>query len=307
MTLTDEVRAFNRFYTLKLGLLNRSLPATDLSLPEARVLYELAHAPEAGATAADMGRALNMDKAHLSRVAARLRACGLIASRISPDHRRRRLLTLTDKGREAFAAADAAARAQVEALVEPVDARARKRLGEAMRDIRAVLDGRKAEPGEVSLRPPRIGDMGWIIHRQAVLYHQEYGWDWTYEGLASRILGAFMAEFDSAREDSWVAERGGAIVGSVFLMKGDKPEVAKLRLLYVEPAARGLGLGRRLVAACIARARELGYHELTLWTNDVLVSARRIYQAAGFRLVSEAPHHSFGHDLVGQTWTLELA
>ncbi|HXE24571.1 MAG TPA: bifunctional helix-turn-helix transcriptional regulator/GNAT family N-acetyltransferase [Roseiarcus sp.] len=307
MTLTDEVRAFNRFYTLKLGLLNRSLPATDLSLPEARVLYELAHAPEAGATAADMGRALNMDKAHLSRVAARLRARGLIASRISPDHRRRRLLTLTDKGREAFAAADAAARAQVEALVEPVDARARKRLGEAMRDIRAVLDGRKAEPGEVSLRPPRIGDMGWITYRQAVLYHQEYGWDWTYEGLASRILGAFVAEFDSAREDSWVAERGGAIVGSVFLMKGDKPEVAKLRLLYVEPAARGLGLGRRLVAACIARARELGYHELTLWTNDVLVSARRIYQAAGFRLVSEAPHHSFGHDLVGQTWTLELA
>jgi len=307
MTLTDEVRAFNRFYTLKLGLLNRSLPATDLSLPEARVLYELAHAPEAGATAADMGRALNMDKAHLSRVAARLRARGLIARRISPDHRRRRLLTLTDKGREAFAAADAAARAQVEALVEPVDARARKRLGEAMRDIRAVLDGRKAEPGEVSLRPPRIGDMGWIIHRQAVLYHQEYGWDWTYEGLASRILGAFVAEFDSAREDSWVAERGGAIVGSVFLMKGDKPEVAKLRLLYVEPAARGLGLGRRLVAACIARARELGYHELTLWTNDVLVSARCIYQAAGFRLVSEAPHHSFGHDLVGQTWTLELA
>ena len=307
MTLTDEVRAFNRFYTLKLGLLNRSLPATDLSLPEARVLYELAHAPEAGATAADMGRALNMDKAHLSRVAARLRVRGLIARRISPDHRRRRLLTLTDKGREAFAAADAAARAQVEALVAPVDARARKRLGEAMRDIRAVLDGRKAEPGEVSLRPPRIGDMGWIIHRQAVLYHQEYGWDWTYEGLASRILGAFVAEFDSAREDSWVAERGGAIVGSVFLMKGDKPEVAKLRLLYVEPAARGLGLGRRLVAACIARARELGYHELTLWTNDVLVSARRIYQAAGFRLVSEAPHHSFGHDLVGQTWTLELA
>ena len=307
MTLTDEVRAFNRFYTLKLGLLNRSLPATDLSLPEARVLYELAHAPEAGATAADMGRALNMDKAHLSRVAARLRARGLIASRISPDHRRRRLLTLTDKGREAFAAADADARAQVEALVEPVDARARKRLGEAMRDIRAVLDGRKAEPGEVSLRPPRIGDMGWITYRQAVLYHQEYGWDWTYEGLASRILGAFVAEFDSAREDSWVAERGGAIVGSVFLMKGDKPEVAKLRLLYVEPAARGLGLGRRLVAACIARARELGYHELTLWTNDVLVSARRIYQAAGFRLVSEAPHHSFGHDLVGQTWTLELA
>ena len=306
MTLTDEVRAFNRFYTLKLGLLNRSLPATDLSLPEARVLYELAHAPEAGATAADMGRALAMDKAHLSRVAARLRARGLIASRISPDHRKRRLLTLTQPGRETFAAADAAARAQVEALVEPVDARARKRLGEAMRDIRAALNGRQAAEKDVSLRPLRVGDAGWIIHRQAVLYHEEYGWDSTYEGLASRILGAFVAEFDSAREDSWVAERGEAIVGSVFLMKGDKPGVAKLRLLFVEPAARGLGLGRRLVGVCVARARELGYRELTLWTNNVLVSARRIYQAAGFRLIEEEPHHSFGCDLVGQTWTLGL-
>jgi len=159
----------------------------------------------------------------------------------------------------------------------------------------------------MSLRPLQVGDVGWIIHRQAVLYHEEYGWDWTYEGLASRILGAFVAEFDPAREDGWVAERVGAIIGSIFLMKSDDPAVARLRLLYVEPSARGAGLGRALVATCIARACELGYRQLTLWTNDVLVSARRIYQAAGFRLVSEAPHHSFGHDLVGQTWTLELA
>ena len=176
-----------------------------------------------------------------------------------------------------------------------------------MRDIRVTLRDRAAEDGELTLRPLRPGDVGWIIHRQAVLYTQEYGWDWTYEGLASRILGAFVAEFDPAREDGWVAERGGAIVGSIFLMKSDDPAVAKLRLLYVEPSARGAGVGRRLVGTCIARARELGYRELTLWTNDVLVAARRIYQAAGFRLVSEAPHHSFGHDLVGQTWTLGLA
>jgi DNA-binding MarR family transcriptional regulator/N-acetylglutamate synthase-like GNAT family acetyltransferase len=306
MTLTDEVRSFNRFYTLKIGLLNRSLPATDLSLPEARVLYELAHAPEVGRTAAEIGRALRMDKAHLSRIVARFVTRGLALSRVSPDHRKHRLLSLTEAGRQAFAAADAAARAQVDALLEPIDLGGRERLVEAMRDIRATLRDRESVEGDLSLRPLRLGDVGWIIHRQAVLYHEEYGWDWTFEGLASGILGAFVAEFDPAREDGWVAERRGAIVGSIFLMKSDDPAVAKLRLLYVEPAARGAGLGRTLVAACIARARELGYRELTLWTNDILVAARHIYQAAGFRLVSEAPHHSFGHDLVGQTWTLDL-
>jgi DNA-binding MarR family transcriptional regulator/GNAT superfamily N-acetyltransferase len=307
MTLTDEVRSFNRFYTLKIGLLNRSLPATDLSLAEARVLYEMAHAPEGGRTAAEIGRTLKMDKAHLSRIVARLRARALMASRVSPDHRKHRLLTLTEAGAKTFAAAEAAARAQVDALLEPIDFTARTRLVEAMRLIRAALNNREAKDRDMSLRRLKPGDVGWIIHRQAILYHEEYGWDWTYEGLASRILGAFVAEFDSVNEDGWVAERGGAIVGSVFLMKSDDPAIAKLRLLYVEPSARGAGLGRTLVATCIARARELGYRELTLWTNDILVAARRIYEAAGFRLISEAPHHSFGHDLVGQTWTLDLA
>ena len=304
MTLTDEVRAFNRFYTREIGLLNRSLPATDLSLPEARVLYEIAQAPEGGRTAAEIGRALKMDKAHLSRIVARFLARGLATSRVSPSHRKHRLLTLTDAGRKVFAAAEAAARAQVDALLEPVDAGGRNRIIEAMRDIRTTL--REAADGEVGLRRLRPGDVGWIIHRQTVLYAQEYGWDWTYEGLASCILGAFVAEFDRAREDGWVAERGGAIVGSIFLMKSDDARVAKLRLLYVEPSARGAGVGRKLVDTCIARARELGYSELTLWTNDILVAARRIYQAAGFRLAREEPHHSFGHDLVGQTWTLDL-
>ena len=305
MTFTDEVRSFNRFYTRETGLLNRRLPATDLSLPEARVLYELAHGPAAGRTAAEIGRALKMDKAHLSRIVARLRARGLAQSRVSSEHAKHRLLTLTQAGRKAFAAAEAAARAQVGSLLAPLGEGGRERLIEAMQDIRAALEGR--EEGDLSLRPLRPGDVGWIIHRQAVLYRQEYGWDWTYEGLASRILGAFVAEFDPAKEDGWVAERRGAIMGSVFLMKSDDPTVAKLRLLYVEPSARGAGLGRTLVATCVARARELGYRQLTLWTNDVLVAARRIYQAAGFRLISEAPHHSFGHDLVGQTWTLDLA
>jgi DNA-binding MarR family transcriptional regulator/N-acetylglutamate synthase-like GNAT family acetyltransferase len=313
VTLTDEVRSFNRFYTREIGLLNRSLPATDLSLPEARVRYELARAPENGRTAAEISRALGMDKAHLSRIVARFVMRGLAASQVSPDHRKHRLLTLTDAGRAVFAGAEAAARAQVDALLEPVDAAARNRVIEAMRDIRTVLTDRGTESAhgtksaDVSLRPLRPGDIGWIIHRQTVLYVREYGWDWTYEGLASRILGAFVAEFDPAREDGWVAERGGAIVGSVFLMKSDDSVVGKLRLLYVEPSARGAGVGRTLVAACVDRARELGYRRLTLWTNDILVAARRIYQAAGFCLVSEARHHSFGHDLVGQTWTLDLA
>jgi DNA-binding MarR family transcriptional regulator/N-acetylglutamate synthase-like GNAT family acetyltransferase len=306
MTLTDEVRSFNRFYTREIGLLNRSLPATDLSLPEARVLYELAHAPGGGRTAAEIGRTLNMDKAHLSRIVARLRARALAASRVSPDHRKHRLLTLTEAGAKTFAAAEAAARAQVDALLEPIDFTARTRLVGAMRLIRTALNEREAKDGDMSLRRLKPGDVGWIIHRQAILYHEEYGWDWTYEGLASRILGAFVAEFDSVKEDGWVAERGGAIVGSVFLMKSDDPTIAKLRLLYVEPSARGAGLGRRLVATCIVRARDLGYRQLTLWTNDILIAARRIYEAAGFRLVNEAPHHSFGHDLVGQTWTLDL-
>jgi DNA-binding MarR family transcriptional regulator/N-acetylglutamate synthase-like GNAT family acetyltransferase len=306
MTLTDEVRSFNRFYTREIGLLNRLLPSTELSLPEARVLYELAQAPAEGRTAAEIGRALGMDKAHVSRIVARFRAGGLMQSRVSAEHGKHRLLTLTGAGRKAFAAAEAAARTQVDALLMPIGEGGRERLVEAMRDIRATLDGNSPEKGEAGLRRLRPGDVGWIIRRQTVLYHQEYGWDWTYEGLASRILGQFVAEFDPAKEDGWIAERRGAIVGSIFLMKSDDPAVAKLRLLYVEPSARGTGLGRRLVATCIARARELGYRELTLWTNDVLVAARRLYQAAGFRLMSEAPHRSFGHDLVGQTWTLRL-
>jgi GNAT superfamily N-acetyltransferase len=247
-----------------------------------------------------------MDKAHLSRIVARFIARGLLASQVSPEHRKHRLLTLTDAGRKVFVGAEAAARAQVDALLEPVDADGRSRLIEAMRDIRMALSDPETADGEVSLRRLRPGDVGWIIHRQAVLYTQEYGWDWTYEGLASRILGAFVAEFDASREDGWVAERGGATVGSIFLMKSDDPRIAKLRLLYVEPSARGAGVGRKLVDTCIGRARELGYRQLTLWTNDILVAARRIYQTAGFRLISEEPHRSFGHDLVGQTWTLDL-
>ena len=306
MTLVDEIRAFNRFYTREIGLLDKHLPASDLSLPEARVLYELANAEREGRTAADIGRMLRMDKAHLSRIVARFRARGLVRSRTSPHHGRHVLLSLTDEGRRTFAGLEAGTRAQMDGLLMPLDQDRRSRLAAAMRDIRSVLTPDRQEDDEVRLRGVGIGDLGWIIHRQALLYHQEYGWDWTYEGLIAEILGKFVAGRDPERDAGWIAEFRGAAIGSVFLVHGDDPAVGKLRLLYVEPAARGRGVGRRLVDACIARAREVGYRQLTLWTNDVLVAARKIYQAAGFRLVSEAPHHSFGRDLVGQIWTLDL-
>ncbi|MBR0663040.1 MarR family transcriptional regulator [Roseomonas hellenica] len=304
MIPVDEVRSFNRFYTREIGLLEAHLPAGDFTLAEARVLYELTQGDRR--TAAEIGRGLRMDRAHLSRILARFRARGLLRSRVSPDHGKHLLLALTEAGQAAFAALDHGTRTQVEAILAPLDSEGRERLVAAMQAIRAVLDRDRAGGAAVLLRDLRPGDLGWITHRQAVLYHREYGWDWTYEGLVSGILAGFVAGHDPAREDAWVAERAGVIVGSVFLMQGDDPAVAKLRLLYVEPEARGLGVGRRLVAACIDRARALGYRSLTLWTNDVLIAARRIYQAAGFQLVEQAPHHAFGHDLIGQTWILDL-
>ena len=301
-----EIRSFNRFYTRRIGLLDEHLSDSPFTLPEARVLYELARG-DAG-TAADLSRRLDRDKGQISRLLARLRARGLVASTVSPRHAKHRLLALTPAGRDAFTALDRGAAAQMEALLAPLDAGATQRLTGAMGTIRALLDAPAATdtgPGFV-LRPPEVGDLGFVVHRQAVLYAREYGWDWTFEGLVAGIVARFVAEFDPAREQAWLAERNGAIVGSVFLVRGEDAETAKLRLLYVEPTARGLGIGGALVAACIARARAIGARRLVLWTNDVLVSARRIYQAAGFRLVAEERHRSFGHDLVGQNWERDL-
>ncbi len=306
MSLTDELRSFNRFYTREIGLLNRRLPGGDLSLPEARALYEVAQAPAPGRTAADIGRTLRMDKAHLSRIVARFRARGLIDAHVSPDHGKHRMLSLTDIGRKVVAALEAGARHEIEDLLAPIDPAGLALLARAMDDMRAVLERSETPPADWRLRPLAPGDVGWIAHRQARIYHDEYGWDWTYEGLACQILGAFVLGFDPAREDAWVAERNGAIVGAVFLMKSDDPQLAKLRLLHVERSARGMGLGKALVETCIARARELGYARLTLWTQETLVAARRIYQSAGFRLADRSPHRAFGHALVGETWILDL-
>lgn len=303
MTAVDAVRDFNRFYTRRIGLLREGLSDSPFTLPEARVLYELAKGERP--TAADLTRELGMDKAHLSRLLARLRKRGLVASKISPEHAKHRLLSLTAAGRRAYAALERNTVAQMGAMLAPLAPAQRQRLTGAMNDIKQIIAGQGAS-GKIMLRDPKPGDLAFVLHRQTVLYAQEYGWDWTYESLAGHILANFIDGFDVAREQAFIAERDGVIVGSVFLMKGDAPDVAKLRLLYVDPSARGLGLGARLVNACVEAARARGYRKLTLWTNDVLKSARRIYQAAGFKLVAQNVHRSFGQDLVGQTWELEL-
>ncbi len=304
MPIVEQVRSFNRFYTREIGLLAKHLPESNLTLAEARVLYELAQAREQ--TAAAIIRTLNMDKAHVSRIVARFRNAGLLKSRVSPEHGKQMLLSLTVAGRRAFRKLNAGTAAQIEALVEPLTLENRQRLARNMQEIQDVLKVKPTSAQDVQFRPLKVGDLGWITHRQAILYHREYGWDWTYEGLVSQILGNFCAQFDATREDAWVAEIGDQVAGSVFLMKTDDPGVGKLRLLYVEPAARGLGVGSRLVHLCVERARELRYQKLILWTNDVLVSARKIYQAAGFTLLEENRHRSFGKDLVGQNWVLDL-
>jgi DNA-binding MarR family transcriptional regulator/GNAT superfamily N-acetyltransferase len=304
MAAVDDIRSFNRFYTRQIGLLDEGLSNSPFSLVEARVLYELAQG--ATETAADLTRALTMDKAHVSRVLSRLQTRGLIEASVSPSHARRRLLSLTDAGRAAFAALEQATRAQMSALIAPLDSKARGNLTGAMRQIRMLLGETTPRDRAFGLRAPRVGDLGFILHRQATLYHEEYGWSWAFEGLVARILSDFVENFDPVKEAAWVADRQGAIVGSIFLVKSETPDTAKLRLLYVEPSARGLGIGAALTAACIARARTNGFKRLALWTNDILMSARRIYQAAGFVLVAEEKHHSFGHDLVGQNWELAL-
>jgi DNA-binding MarR family transcriptional regulator/GNAT superfamily N-acetyltransferase len=304
MDVIREVRQFNRFYTRLIGLLDEHLPDSGLSLPEGRVVYELATGGMQ--TAADLTRTLDIDKAQLSRVIRRLKERKLVTSEVDPAHAKRKILSLTPAGRVAFTELEHGTRFRMKSVLRPLAAAKRKKLVSSMRDIQAAFEARDRAPAPVTLRSPVPGDLGLIIHRQAVLYAQEYGWDWTYEALISKILGEFAANFDPSKEDGWIAERAGEIVGSIFLMKSDDPAVAKLRLLYVEPGARGSGLGRRLVDTCIERARQLGYRRLTLWTNDVLTAARRIYETSGFRLTREYPHRSFGRDLVGQVWDLEL-
>lgn len=299
-----KVRAFNRRYTQAFGFFRDRLDDSAFALTEARVLYEIAHGEKL--TAADIGRFLDIDKAQLSRIIAKLRKAKLVAAAPSPDHAKHLLLSLTAKGAEAFRTLNAATESTISAHLAQIAGPDRARLIQAMDEINAALEGKAAATNAYRLRDPVPGDLGWIIHRQACLYTQEYGWDWTYEALVARILGGFVEHFDPAREKAWVAEIDGRIAGSIFLMQSDEPDCGKLRLLYVEPWARGQGLGAALVAACIEQAKKSGYRRLELWTNSVLTSARHIYQAAGFTLIEEKQHRSFGADLTGQVWRLEL-
>jgi len=299
------LRRFSRFYTRRIGLLHEGLLGGPLSLTEARLVYELAQRD--ATTARDLGAELELDSGYLSRLLRGLEERGLIARRPSDTDGRVVLLSLTPAGRDAFAFMDARSRDEVGAMLGRLSEADRRRLTAALATTERLLGGRPDQPGAAPymLRPPRPGDMGWVVHRHGALYAQEYGWDESFEALVAEIVAGFLRGFDPRRERCWIAEREGQIVGSVLAVR-ESEEVVKLRLLYVEPEARGLGIGRRLVDECIRFAREVGYRRLMLWTNDVLVPARRIYQAAGFRLIAEEPHRSFGHDLVGQTWELPL-
>jgi DNA-binding MarR family transcriptional regulator/N-acetylglutamate synthase-like GNAT family acetyltransferase len=278
------------------------------SLAEARILFEVAHRARA-LTASDLSREVGLDPGYLSRLLARLEQQGLIDKSRSETDARRRLLSLTREGKEAFSLLDASLHNEVAEMLGDLSKGDQLRLLEAMRTIEGVVGGDSAGRFKFSepfvLRQHEPGDMGWVVHRHGVLYAKEYGWDERFEALVARIVADFVDDYDPARERCWIAEMGGEIVGCVFVVRASD-KVAKLRLLLVEPEARGLGLGTRLVEECVRFVRSCGYEKLTLWTNSVLGAARRIYEEHGFELVEEEQHHSFGKDLVGQNWELAL-
>jgi DNA-binding MarR family transcriptional regulator/GNAT superfamily N-acetyltransferase len=297
------VRRFNRFWTRRIGVLREGCLESPFSLAEVRVLYELAHREET--TASELGEELGLDAGYLSRILRGFEKRGLVHKRASEADGRRRLLRLTERGLEAFAPLDARSRSDIGAVLGGLSETGQERLVGAMRTIEGLLGARPEPEVPYVLRTHWPGDMGWVVHRHGVLYAREYGWDERFEALVAEIVAKFIQHYDPKLERCWIAERDGEIVGSVFLVR-ESEEIAKLRLLLVEPKARGLGIGRRLVEECIRFARQAGYRKITLWTNDVLIAASRIYRGLGFRLVHEEPHHSFGHDLVGQTWELML-
>ena len=299
----QRVRSFNRFYTRQIGLLTESVYQSPFSLTDVRVLYELAY--RAKPTAAELGRDLRLDAGYLSRILSRFQKRGLINRTPSQSDRRRSLLALTPRGRKVFAPLDARANAEMARMLDQLPESDQKRLIHAMREIQYLLGGPETQRGPYLLRDPRPGDIGWVVHRHGMLYSQEYDWDERFEALVAEIAAKFVQNLDPKRERCWIAERDGEILGSVFLVK-DSDEIARLRLLLVEPKARGLGLGKRLVEECIQFARRAGYRKITLWTQSVLSAARHVYQQAGFVLVHNEPYRGIGRDLVSETWDLEL-
>jgi DNA-binding MarR family transcriptional regulator/GNAT superfamily N-acetyltransferase len=298
-----SVRRFNRFYTQRIGALEEGLLRSAFSLAEARVLYELAHRERP--TAAELARELGLDAGYLSRILGRFARRGLLRRIPSDTDARQTLLELTDKGAKTLGPLEARSAEDLRGLLGVLSEPDQTRLVQAMGAVETLLGARRAEAPAYVLRPHRPGDVGWVVHRHAALYAQEYGWNEEFEALVAEVGAKFIRDYDPERERCWIAERDGEPVGAVFLVSRSKT-VAQLRLLLVEPSTRGSGIGTRLVEECIRFARQTGYRKIMLWTNSILHAARRIYERHGFALVKEESHRSFGKKLVGQTWELEL-
>jgi DNA-binding MarR family transcriptional regulator/GNAT superfamily N-acetyltransferase len=298
-----SVRRFNRFYTQRIGALEEGLLRSEFSLSEVRVLYEVAHRERP--TAAELARDLGLDPGYLSRILGRFARRGLVRRSPSDADGRQSLLELTEKGARTLGPLEARSNEDIRGLLGVLSEADQARLVQALDTVETLLGARRPEAPAYVLRPHRPGDVGWVVQRHGALYAREYGWNEEFEALVAEVGAKFIREYDPTRERCWIAERDGQPVGAVFLVSRSKT-VAQLRLLIVEPAARGSGIGTRLVEECIRFARQRGYRKIVLWTNSILHAARRIYERHGFVLVKEEPHHSFGKDLVGQTWELEL-
>jgi DNA-binding MarR family transcriptional regulator/GNAT superfamily N-acetyltransferase len=297
-----QVRAFNRDYTRRIGVLSQGLLDSPYSLTEVRVMYEIAHRP--GVMAAQLADELGLDRGYLSRILKGFGAKGLLARAGCAADARRQHLRLTPAGRRVFAPLERRSQQQVRSMLSGLDGSRRLALLEAMSVIRSAFSAAD-RPAEVSLRTHRPGDMGWVVERHGALYFREHGWNEEFEALVAGITAEFISKLDPARERCWIAEAHGRRLGCIFLVAGETA-TARLRLLLVEPEARGLGLGRTLVSECVRFARAAGYERIVLWTQENLAAARALYQQAGFTRTARESHHSFGHDLVGETWELEL-
>jgi DNA-binding MarR family transcriptional regulator/N-acetylglutamate synthase-like GNAT family acetyltransferase len=299
----DSVRSFNRFYTKQIGVLRKGYLDSPYSLAEGRVLYELSHRKHP--IARELAKELDLDPGYLSRLLAKFEKRGLIVRKPSGTDARQSHLSLTKRGRQAFAPLEAKSQDQAASMLSKLSLADQSRLVEAMHTIERLLGVQPKANRPYVLRSHQPGDMGWVVHRHGALYAAEYGWDASFEALTAKIVAKFLHNFDTKRERCWIAEQDGAILGCVFLVK-KSDRIAKLRLLLLEPSARGLGLGKRLVNECIGFAREVGYRKITLWTQSNLYAARGIYEKAGFKLVKSEPVRQFGFEMISETWDLKL-